>query len=62
MTYQSFRVALTFKLFSARKAMEKMTDLHNELGDVKVSLKELHKNPNNTDIGMYISFSYIHQC
>ena len=37
--------------------MEKITDLRHELGDIKVSLKELHKNPNNTDIGMYISIS-----
>ena len=37
--------------------MEKITDLRHELGDIKVSLKELHKNPNNTDIGMYISFA-----
>ena len=35
--------------------MEKMNDLHHELGDIKVSLKELHKNPNNTDIGTSLS-------
>ena len=36
---------------SARKAMERMVDLRHELGDIKLSLEELHKNPNNTDIG-----------
>ena len=31
--------------------MERMTDLHNELGDIKQSLRRLHQNPNNTEIG-----------
>jgi hypothetical protein len=40
-------------IISARKAMEKMVDLRHELGgDVKHSLMELHKNTNNTEIGM----------
>ena len=46
----SKRVYLTH--FSARKAMEEMTDLHHELGDIKHSLRELHENTNKTKIGM----------
>ena len=34
--------------------MERMADLRKNTGDVKLSLKELHRNTNNTEIGIII--------
>ena len=39
--------------------MERMTDLHNELGDIKQSLRKLHQNPNKTEIGTCRKFVYL---
>ena len=43
----------------ARRAMESMAELRHELGDIQQSLKDLHRDTNNTAIGRCINYSQI---
>ena len=39
-------------LLTARKSVEKMAEIHNELGDIKKALKTQHQDTTNPTIGM----------
>ena len=38
--------------------MEEMAELRHEVGDVQDTLETLHRDPNNSAIGMFSSYSH----
>ena len=46
-----------FCVLSARRDMERIAELREELGDIKEALEMMHENQNNSDIGT--SFPYL---
>ena len=43
---------VNINLLTARKSVEKMAEIHNELGDIKQALKTQHQDTTNPTIGM----------
>ena len=49
--YQNRILNYYISIHTARKALESMMEIRNELGDIKQALENLHQNTNNTEIG-----------